>query len=68
MGGDLAVYFEPAAVIVNTGAARPGSGVARPQSDVKRHSVSYLDGPKTARVIHTDGKEQDVALDSSAGW
>ena len=47
-GGSVAVYFEPAAVIVDAGAARPGAGAARAQPDERGH-------PRPARPGAEDG-------------
>ena len=63
MGGDLAVYFEPAAVIVTL--VLLGQVLELRARSQTSSAIKSLLGlvPKTARVIHADGKEQDVALD-----
>ena len=63
MGGDLAVYFEPAAVIVTL--VLLGQVLELRARSQTSSAIKSLLGlvPKTARVIHSDGNEQDVALD-----
>jgi len=63
MAGDLAVYFEPAAVIVTLvllGQVLELRARSRTSSAIR--SLLGL-APKTARVIRADGTEHDVVLD-----
>ena len=63
MAGELAVYFEPAAVIVTLvllGQVLELRARSRTSSAIK--SLLGL-APKTARVIRPDGAEQDIPLD-----
>ena len=56
-GGQVAVYFEAAAVIVDARAARPGAGAARAQPDERGDPGLLGLAPKTARRVDADGAE-----------
>jgi Cu+-exporting ATPase len=64
MGGELAVYFEPAAVIVTL--VLLGQVLELRARSQTSSAIKALLGlaPKTARVIRDNGEEQDVALDA----
>jgi P-type Cu+ transporter len=63
MAGELAVYFEPAAVIVTLVLLGQVLELrARSQTSSAIKSLLGL-APKTARVIRSDGSEQDISLD-----
>jgi P-type Cu+ transporter len=63
MGGDLAVYFEPAAVIVTLVLLGQVLELrARSQTSGAIKSLLGLT-PKTARVLLAGGEERDVSLD-----
>jgi P-type Cu+ transporter len=63
MGGDIAVYFEPAAVIVTLVLLGQVLELqARSQTSSAIKSLLGL-APKTARVLLADGNEHDVSLD-----
>ncbi len=63
MAGELAVYFEPAAVIVAL--VLLGQVLELRARSQTSSAIKALLGlaPKTARVIRDDGQEQDIALD-----
>jgi Cu+-exporting ATPase len=66
MGGQIAVYFEPASVIttlVLLGQVLELRARSRTSSAIK--ALLGL-APKTARVIKTDGTEQDIAVEQIA--
>ncbi|HKN88048.1 MAG TPA: heavy metal translocating P-type ATPase [Nitrospiraceae bacterium] len=62
-GGEIAVYFEPAAVIVTL--VLLGQVLElRARSKTSSALKALLDlAPKTARIVHEDGHEQDVPLE-----
>jgi P-type Cu+ transporter len=63
MAGELAVYFEPAAVIVTLVLLGQVLELrARSQTSSAIRSLLGL-APKTARVIRPDGSEEDIPLD-----
>ena len=63
MSGDLAVYFEPASVIVTLVLLGQVLELrARSQTSSALKSLLGL-APKTARVVLEDGREEDVPLD-----
>jgi Cu+-exporting ATPase len=63
MGGDLAVYFEPAAVIVTL--VLLGQVLELRARSQTSSAIKALLGmaPKTARVVRDDGSEHDISLD-----
>jgi Cu+-exporting ATPase len=66
MGGQTAMYFEPAAVIITLVLLGQVLELrARSQTSSAIKSLLGL-APKTARVVRKDGTEQDVALESIA--
>ena len=63
MAGELAVYFEPAAVIVTLVLLGQVLELrARSQTSSALKALLGL-APKTARIVRADGSEEDVALD-----
>ena len=63
MGGELAVYFEPAAVIVTLVLLGQVLELrARSQTSSALKALLGL-APKTARIVRADGSEEDVPLD-----
>lgn len=64
LAGDLAVYFEPAAVIVTL--VLLGQVLELRARSQTSSAIKALLGlaPKTARVIRDDGEEHDIALDT----
>jgi Cu+-exporting ATPase len=64
MAGDLAVYFEPASVIVTLVLLGQVLELrARSQTSSALKALLGL-APKTARVVREEGREEDVPLDS----
>ena len=64
MGGELALYFEPAAVIVTLVLLGQILELrARAQTSSALRSLLGL-APKTARLVGADGQETDVSIDS----
>jgi Cu+-exporting ATPase len=63
MGGELAVYFEPAAVIVTLVLLGQVLELrARSQTSSALKSLLGL-APKTARLVTGEGREEDIAID-----
>src|SRR5882724_5359606 len=63
MSGELAVYFEPAAVIVTLVLLGQVLELrARSQTSSALKSLLRL-APKTARLVREDGREEDIPLD-----